>query len=54
MSMTQLAQHSGNGMPKWNAVITYSTFALPAMTCQNVCHEKKGLKTPLCAAEALL
>lgn len=54
MSITQLAQHSRNGMPKWNAVITYSTFALPAMMCQKCMPWKKRLKTSLCAAETLL
>lgn len=39
--MTPLTQHAWNGMSQQNAIITNSTFALTAVTCRNVCREKK-------------
>lgn len=44
--MTPLTQHAWNAVSRPNAIITNSTFALTAVTCRNVCCEKKRqLKT---------
>lgn len=39
--MTPLTQHAWNAVSQQNVIITNSTFALAAVTCRNVCREKK-------------